>query len=136
MDASQDDEPQVYCYSCGEWWAITIEFWRCRTQFDRCRACDDERARLYQAQRAFDPDHRLRQVEKSRRYRAYLKGIAPELYEAYRRDIEERALARQQARREAARRSGISEAEQKVKERRDRNREHMRSYRLRQKAAA
>lgn len=76
---SDDDEPELWCGGCNEWLPISIEFWPARDRFWHCRACEAERSRLYQAQRAFDPEHRMKNIRKSRRYRAYLMGIDPAL---------------------------------------------------------
>lgn len=76
---AEDDSPELFCYGCREWWPVSIEFWPSRTSFWRCRACEKERARLYQVRKLLDPEGRIKNVNKSRRYRAYLRGEEPEL---------------------------------------------------------
>lgn len=73
------DQAEAFCYGCHDWYPITLEFWPSRTHFGSCRACDRERSRLYETRRRLDPEHRLRQIQKSRDYRAYLAAHAPEL---------------------------------------------------------
>lgn len=73
------EDAELYCHGCREWWPVTLEFWPSRTSFWRCRACERERSRLYQAQKSLDPEFRVKNVNKSRRYRAYLRNEAPEL---------------------------------------------------------
>ena len=79
------DGPELRCPHCGEWWAITPEFWR-PGKWDLCIACHRERNRLYQALRRRDPGFRARDAERSRRHRAWLKRTAPELVAAYERE--------------------------------------------------
>ena len=79
------DGPELRCPHCGEWWAITPEFWR-PNKWDACMACQRERGRLYQALRRHDPAFRARSAEYQRRYRAWLKREAPDLIAAYERE--------------------------------------------------
>lgn len=101
---SRENDPELYCGNCRSWLPISVEFWPARDRLSRCRACEAERSRLYQARRAFDPEFRLKQYMKSLAYRAYLKGVAPELLavEATLR----REAANRRARIGAARRAG------------------------------
>lgn len=85
------DGPELRCGHCGEWWALTPEFWR-QGNFTRCIACTNERSRLYQALRRRDPAFRAFEVDKTRRYRVWLRKAAPGLLEAY--DRERRAERR------------------------------------------
>lgn len=89
------DGPELRCAHCGEWWAITPEFWA-PNQWDRCRACSRERARLYEALRRRDPAFRAAGVERNRRYRKWVREHAPGYLEAY--DRERRAIARERLR--------------------------------------
>lgn len=68
------DEAEKFCYGCREWLPLTLEFWSSRIEFWRCRACNAERSRLREARKLLDPAGRLANVEKSRRYREYLKA--------------------------------------------------------------
>lgn len=88
------DEAELYCYGCHEWLVVSIEFWPGRTNLWRCRACESERSRLYHARRAFDPEWREKQIAKSVRYRAYLRGLDPELVEAEARERRETGARR------------------------------------------
>jgi hypothetical protein len=90
---------------------MTHEFWPAALW--RCLACERERARLYQARRRLDPEFRLRQINKSRRYQAFLRGTKPELVEV---EAREQRIDRAAAQRER---------------RRERNRKWMREYRAR-----
>jgi uncharacterized protein (DUF983 family) len=85
------DGPTLRCAHCGEWWPITSEFWRLNA-WDRCTACTRERSRLYQALRRRDPAFRVLQVQKTRRYRAFVAREFPGLLAAY--DRERRAVNR------------------------------------------
>ncbi len=124
------DEAELYCNGCREWYPMTLEFW-VRDKMSRCRACDRERARLYEARRRLDPEHRLRDINKSRRYRAYLAGVEPELVEVNEREWREQYNAKQRERRAAVDRQATA-AERK----RARNRAWMAAARARQRKAA
>lgn len=89
------DGPELRCAHCGDWWAINTEAW-VPGSWDRCRACHNERSRLYQALRRKDPAFRAIGVERNRRYRAWIKREAPGYLEAY--DRERRAIARDRLR--------------------------------------
>lgn len=91
---SDEDEAELYCYGCHEWLVVSIQFWPGKKNLWRCRACEAERARLYQARKAFDPEHRIKNITKSSRYRAYLKGIDPALFEVELAERRERAARR------------------------------------------
>lgn len=86
------DGPELRCAHCGEWWAITPEFWA-NNNFSRCRACSNERAAMYQALRRRDPAFRSFEIDKTRRYREWVRKAAPGYLEAY--DRERRAKHRE-----------------------------------------
>lgn len=68
------DDPELYCHGCQDFYPVTLEFWHSKTDFSRCRGCENERKRLHQAKRLLDPEGRIKNIEKSRRYREYLKA--------------------------------------------------------------
>lgn len=76
---TDDDDVELWCHGCQQWVPVSIEFWPARDRFWRCRTCEAERSRVYQARARFDPENRLKNITKSRRYRAYLRGIDPAL---------------------------------------------------------
>lgn len=88
-------EPELRCLHCGEWWAISTEFWRLN-KWHMCKACENERARLYQQLRSRDKEYRTQKAEYSRRYRKWLSETCPEYLPAY--DRERRARGRERAR--------------------------------------
>jgi len=120
------DDPELLCWGCHDWFPLTLEFWPSRVSFGLCRACTNERARLYQARKRMDPEHRRREVQKSKRYRAYLKGIDIGLVEVEDREQRLRRMAEQQRYRDR---------EVARERRREKNREWMRQYRARERAA-
>lgn len=119
---TEDDIPELYCHGCQEWWPVTIECWPSRTSFWRCRACEAERSRLYQARKRLDPEGYIQNINKSRRYRAYLRDEEPELLPAVDAEKREREAAAARWRRSEKRRSY--------------NRDWMRRNRARKRAAA
>jgi hypothetical protein len=76
---TEDDDVELYCYGCQQWLPVSIAFWPARDRFWRCLTCEAERSRVYQARRRFDPEGRMKNIIKSRLYRAYLQGIDPAL---------------------------------------------------------
>lgn len=114
------DKAELYCYGCHEWYALTAEFW-VPTHLDRCRACGNERSKLHQALRRHDPAFRLMEINKGRRYRAYIARTEPVLLEAYDRERRLTKNVAQKVRREAERANA----------KRTRNREWMRQKRAR-----
>lgn len=120
----EDETPETYCAGCREWWPVTIEYWPTRSSFHECRACANERARLYQVKRRLDPENRLKDLNKSRRYRAYLNNVEPELLSAVETERRSKAMREQAERR--TERAGLP---------RIRNREYMRAQRLAQREA-
>lgn len=89
------EEPELRCPYCGDWWPITSECWRLN-DWDKCLACSRERSRLYQQLRLRDPFYKAKNVDKSRRYRAWLRKTCPQYLPAYER--ERRAQRREYAR--------------------------------------
>lgn len=99
------EDPELRCPHCGEWWAITPEFWRLN-DWDKCLACSRERARLYQRLRSRDAEYRAASADRTRRYRKWLRETCPEYLPAYERERlarrREYAKARRARLREAA----------------------------------
>jgi hypothetical protein len=87
------DGPTLRCPHCGEWWAITPEFWRVNV-WHKCLACLREQARLYHHLRMRDKEYRGEKAVKSRRYRLWLKKTCPEYLPAYDREKKARERAR------------------------------------------
>ena len=85
------DGLEMLCPWCSEWLPVVPEFWD-MVRWYRCNACTAERSRLYQAMRRLDPEYRLHEVEKTRRYRNEIKRAYPDLIPAY--DRERRAKKR------------------------------------------
>lgn len=121
-----DHDAELYCWGCHEWLALTVEFWPA-PQFWRCRACESDRSRLYAARHRFDPDWRHKQLTKSRRYRAYIKGLEPAIAEAE---------AAERREREAARLRSIRTRTEAARSTREYKREWQRTYRAERKQAA
>lgn len=87
------DGPELRCPYCGEWWAITTEFWQLNRWY-MCRACLREQARLRQRLRGRDKEYRKDKAEKSRRYRKWLAETCPQYLPAYERERKARERAR------------------------------------------
>lgn len=98
------DGPELRCGWCGDWLPITSEFWVVTTKnrWGRCKACENERARLYQRLRQRDAEYRTKKAGYSRRYRAWLKQVAPEYLPAYDRERRGRERKRAQGYRDKA----------------------------------
>ncbi|MGV0985075.1 MAG: hypothetical protein ACOYB2_11000 [Limnohabitans sp.] len=79
------DGPELRCPQCADWLPITAEFWRLN-KWEACVACGRERARLYAKIRQRNAEYRAGAVERSRRYRAWLKRVCPEYLPAYERE--------------------------------------------------
>jgi len=89
------EEPELRCPHCGEWWAISTEFWE-PNEWHMCRACKRERAKLYQRLRQRDKDYAKAKADASRRYRVWLARTCPQYLPAYER--ERKARNREKAR--------------------------------------
>ena len=94
------DGPELRCPYCGEWWPITTEFWQIN-KWDLCLSCSRERSKLYAAIRRRDEEYRVEARDRSRRYRQWLKRVAPQYLPAYER--ERRANRREYQRQRRAR---------------------------------
>jgi hypothetical protein len=86
------DEPELRCLHCGDWWAITPEFWRVG-KWHMCLACERDRARLYAALRQRDAQYRTKKADYSRRYRKWLADTCPQYLPAYERERRARGRA-------------------------------------------
>jgi hypothetical protein len=86
---SVTDGPELRCAHCGEWWAITPEFWPVRN-WSQCRACIRERNRLYQEIRRRDPAFREAEGRRAKRYRLWVSRTHPQYLSAYDRERLER----------------------------------------------
>jgi hypothetical protein len=95
------DLAELYCYGCHEWLALTVEFWPA-PRFWRCLACESDRQKLYAARRAFDPEWREKQITKSVRYRAFIRGLDPAIAVAEAAERRERMAAKKRAERQEA----------------------------------
>ena len=89
------DGPELRCPRCACWYPIDTEHWE-KNEWHMCLACKREKARLYAKLRQRDAEYRTRKAEASRRYRNWLKEVAPQYLLAYERD--KRARNREKAR--------------------------------------
>lgn len=87
LDASG---PELECRWCNEYWPLTRDAWRVRrdgrVEADRCRSCEQERDRLRYAILRLDPEYVQGERRRSRRYRAAIHRLHPELADAYDRE--------------------------------------------------
>lgn len=89
------DGPELRCPHCTCWYPIDTEHWE-KDEWHMCLACKREKARLYAKLRQRDAEYRTQKAATSRRYRAWLKEVAPGYLPAYDRD--RRARNREKAR--------------------------------------
>lgn len=99
------DGPELRCAHCGEWWSIgpdCREYWKAG-RWTTCLACIRETQRLATAKRrADDETYRQRGVERTRRYRRWMKRHHPDLVAALDREYRATQRERQRQAREAA----------------------------------
>jgi hypothetical protein len=75
----RDGEFELACHMCGDWWPITLEFWRPSNGMQRCKACWREYHRIHERNRTADEAIRLvknykgriRYAERAAERRAY-----------------------------------------------------------------
>lgn len=148
-------------YRCGDcaqkaaecFWPLTEEFWDRKRTMRRCRSCQKALdARNFRARYANDPGYRERQKAKGRRYHretAHARSIYDQqrwqevlaMDEVDRKAIRDKAAVRQRAYRARKRAAAGIEPKPEVvitdalERKRAKNREWMRAYRARRKAA-
>jgi hypothetical protein len=74
---------------------LVTEFWE-KNEWHMCLTCKRERAKLYARIRQKDPEYRKANVERSRRYRLWVRENCPQYLNAY--DRERKARNRVAAR--------------------------------------